>query len=59
MKIGLCSYNGSDELKEVGYQGYLVTDHIFGIDADDQDYPLISRAWQVGHIRGLLQCLGD
>ena len=35
-------------LKEVGYQGYLVPDHNFGIDADDQDYPRISRASQVG-----------
>ena len=46
-------------LKDIGYQGYLVPDHHFGIAADDPDYPLISRAWQVGYIRGLLQILGD
>ncbi len=45
-------------LKEVGYEGYLVPDHHFGVDADDDEYPLISRAWQVGYIRGLLQALG-
>ena len=45
-------------LKDVGYQGYLVPDHHFGIAADDPEYPLISRAWQVGYIRGLLQSLG-
>jgi mannonate dehydratase len=45
-------------LKDVGYQGYLVPDHHFGIAADDSEYPLISRAWQVGYIRGLLQALG-
>jgi mannonate dehydratase len=44
-------------LKAVGYQGYLVPDHHFGVAADDPDYPLISRAWQVGYIRGLLQAL--
>jgi mannonate dehydratase len=46
-------------LKAVGYQGYLVPDHHFGVTGDDLDYPLISRAWQVGYIRGLLQALGD
>lgn len=46
-------------LQEVGYQGYLVPDHHFGVAADDPDYPLISRAWQVGYIHGLLQALGD
>jgi mannonate dehydratase len=46
-------------LKAVGYQGYLVPDHHFGVAADDPDYPLISRAWQVGYIRGLLQALGE
>jgi len=46
-------------LKSVGYQGYLVPDHHFGVAADDLEYPLISRAWQVGYIRGLLQALGD
>jgi hypothetical protein len=45
-------------MKEVGYQGYLVPDHNFGIDTDDQDYPLISRAWQVGYIRELLRSIG-
>jgi hypothetical protein len=45
-------------LKAVGYQGYLVPDHHFGVAADDPDYPLISRAWQVGYIHGLLQALG-
>ena len=46
-------------LKEVGYQGYLVPDHHFGITSDDPEYPRISRAWQVGYIRALLQVLGD
>jgi D-mannonate dehydratase len=46
-------------LKVVGYQGYLVPDHHFGVATDDADYPLISRAWQVGYIRGLLQAVGD
>jgi mannonate dehydratase len=46
-------------LKEVGYRGYLVPDHHFGVAADDPKYPLISRAWQVGYIHGLLQALGD
>jgi len=46
-------------LKEVGYQGCLVPDHHFGVAADDPEYPLISQAWQVGYIRGLLQALGD
>ena len=46
-------------LKAVGYQGYLVPDHHFGIAGDDTEYPLISRAWQVGYIRGLLQALGN
>ena len=45
-------------LKAVGYQGYLVPDHHFGVTADNPEYPLISRAWQVGYIRGLLQVLG-
>ena len=45
-------------LKAVDYQGYLVPDHHFGVTADDVEYPLISRAWQVGYIRGLLQALG-
>lgn len=46
-------------LKAVGDQGYLVPDHHFGVAADDVEYPLISRAWQVGYIRGMLQALGD
>jgi len=46
-------------LKEVGYQGYLVPDHHFGVTADDADWPRISRAWQVGYIRGLLQALRE
>jgi len=45
-------------LKAVGYQGYLVPDHHFGVTADHPEYPLISRAWQVGYIRGLIQVLG-
>ena len=44
-------------LQAVGYQGYLVPDHHFGVAADDEDYPLISRAWQVGYMRGLMQAL--
>ena len=43
-------------LKEVGYNGYLVPDHHFGVSGDS-DWPRISRAWQVGYIRGLLQAL--
>jgi mannonate dehydratase len=43
-------------LKEVGYTGYLVPDHHFGI-AGEPEWPIISRAWQVGYIRGLLQGL--
>jgi mannonate dehydratase len=46
-------------LKAVGYRGYLVSDHHFVVAADDPNYPLISRAWQAGYIRGLLQALGD
>jgi len=45
-------------LKAVEYQGYLVPDHHFGVSADDVEYPLISRSWQVGYIRGMLQALG-
>jgi mannonate dehydratase len=44
-------------LHEVGYQGYLVSDHHIGI-AGDSDWQHYSRAWQVGYIRGLLQALG-
>jgi mannonate dehydratase len=45
-------------LKDVNYQGYLVPDHHFGVAGDDPEYPLISRAWQVGYLRGLLQAVG-
>jgi len=44
-------------LKEVGYQGYLVPDHNFGL-AGDGEWAQSSRAWQVGYIRGLMQALG-
>ena len=44
-------------LKEVGYQGYLVPDHNFGLTGDGE-WAQSSRAWQVGYIRGLMQALG-
>ena len=44
-------------LQEVGYEGYLVPDHHFGLAGDD-DWMRASRAWQVGYIRGLMQALG-
>ena len=44
-------------LKETGYQGYLVPDHHFGTTADNEEWPVVSRAWQVGYIHGLLQAL--
>lgn len=44
-------------LKQVGYQGYLVPDHNFGL-AGDGEWAQSSRAWQVGYIRGLMQALG-
>ena len=44
-------------LHEVGYQGYLVPDHNFGL-AGDGEWAQSSRAWQVGYIRGLMQALG-
>ena len=44
-------------LKEVGYQGYLVPDHNFGL-AGDGEWAQSSRAWQVGYIRGLMLALG-
>jgi len=43
-------------LKEVGYQGYIVPDHHFGLVGDDE-WMRSSRAWQVGYIRGLMQVL--
>ena len=46
-----------EALHEVGYQGYLVPDHNFGL-AGDGEWAQASRAWQVGYIRGLLQALG-
>jgi mannonate dehydratase len=44
-------------LQEVGYQGYVVPDHHFGL-VNDTDWRPCSRAWQVGYIRGLMQALG-
>jgi mannonate dehydratase len=44
-------------LKEVGYEGYVVPDHHFGL-AGDSDWHRCSRAWQVGYIKGLMQVLG-
>jgi mannonate dehydratase len=44
-------------LKTVGYKRYLVPDHHFGVAGDDESYPKVSRAWQVGYIRGMLQAL--
>jgi len=44
-------------LKQVGYDGYLVPDHHFGVAGDDPEWPRISRAWQVGYIRGLFQAM--
>jgi mannonate dehydratase len=43
-------------LKEVGFEGYIVPDHHFGL-VDDTDWMHCSRAWQVGYIRGLMQAL--
>jgi mannonate dehydratase len=43
-------------LKEVGYQGYIVPDHHFGL-VGDGEWRRCSRAWQVGYIRGLMQAL--
>jgi mannonate dehydratase len=45
------------ELHQVGYRGYVVPDHHFGL-AGDSDWRPCSRAWQVGYIRGLMQALG-
>jgi mannonate dehydratase len=44
-------------LQEVGYRGYLVPDHHFGL-VGDSDWQYCSRAWQVGYLRGLMQALG-
>ena len=44
-------------LKEVGFDGYVVPDHHFGL-VGDTDWQHCSRAWQVGYIRGLMQALG-
>jgi len=43
-------------LKEVGYEGYVVPDHHFGL-AGDGDWRECSRAWSVGYLRGLMQAL--
>jgi mannonate dehydratase len=45
-----------EALKEVGYGGYIVPDHHFGL-AGDGNWQQCSRAWQVGYIRGLMQAL--
>ncbi len=44
-------------LHEVGYDGYLVPDHHFGLTGDSE-WMHRSKAWQVGYIRGLMQALG-
>ena len=44
-------------LQAVGFEGYVVPDHHFGL-VGDTDWRHCSRAWQVGYIRGLLQTLG-
>jgi mannonate dehydratase len=43
-------------LKEVGYEGYVVPDHHFGL-VSDSDWHHCSRAWSVGYLRGLMQAL--
>jgi mannonate dehydratase len=45
------------ELHRMGYRGYVVPDHHFGLTGDS-DWRPCSRAWQVGYIRGLMQALG-
>ena len=44
-------------LNEVGYEGYVVPDHHFGL-VGDGEWHHCSRAWHVGYIRGLMQALG-
>ena len=44
-------------LQEVGFRGYVVPDHHFGL-VGDTEWRHCSRAWQVGYIRGLMQALG-
>lgn len=41
-------------LWKVGYQGFLVPDHQFGIEGDGE-WSSISRAWQIGYITALIQ----
>jgi mannonate dehydratase len=43
-------------LKNVGYDGYVVPDHHYGLIGDDE-WMRCSRAWQVGYIKGLMQAL--
>jgi mannonate dehydratase len=43
-------------LSEVGYEGYVVPDHHFGL-IGDSDWHHCSRAWSVGYLRGLMQAL--
>jgi mannonate dehydratase len=43
-------------LKNVGYKGYVVPDHHYGLIGDDE-WMRCSRAWQVGYIKGLMQAL--
>jgi mannonate dehydratase len=44
-------------LQDVGFEGYVVPDHHFGL-VGDTTWRHCSRAWQVGYIRGLMQALG-
>jgi mannonate dehydratase len=44
-------------LKDVGFDGYLVPDHQFGL-AGDTEWQHCSRAWQVGYISGLMESMG-
>lgn len=43
-------------LKKVGYKGYVVPDHHFGLIGDDE-WMRCSRAWQVGYMKGLMQAV--
>ncbi len=45
-------------LVEIGFPGYVVSDHQFGIQGDDA-WATVSHAWQVGYITALLQAVGD